>query len=52
MKGALLLTNPAKTALLRPLSATLAVSQPLLWRYLCVRLDVGAWHFGAADRRG
>ncbi|OAM28391.1 peptidase M48 [Eikenella longinqua] len=52
VKGALLLTDPAKTALLRPLSATLAVSQPLLWRYLCVRLDVGAWHFGAADRRG
>ncbi len=52
VKGALLLTEPAKLALLRPLSSTLAVSQPLLWRYLCVRLDMGAWYFGAADRSG
>ena len=52
VNAALLLTDPAKTALLRPLAATLPASSPLLWRYLCVRLDVGAWHFGLADSKG
>ena len=51
VKGALLLTEPAKIALLRPLAATLPVRRPLLWRYLCVRLDVGAWHFGLAGSK-
>ena len=51
VKGALLLTEPAKIALLRPLAATIPVRRPLLWRYLCVRLDVGAWHFGLAGSK-
>lgn len=52
VKAALLLTEPAKVALLRPLSAALPASHPLLWRYLCVRLDMAAWHFGTTDRGG
>jgi len=52
VNAALLLTDPAKTALLRPLAATLPANSPLLWRYLCVRLDVGAWHFGLAGSKG
>ena len=51
VNAALLLTEPAKLALLRPLAATLPVRCPLLWRYLCVRLDIGAWHFGLAGSK-
>ncbi len=46
VKAALLLSETAKTELLRPVAPTLAVNHPLLWRFLCVCLDLGAWHFG------
>lgn len=46
LKAALLLNEPGKNALLQPLAQRLPATHPLLWRLLCVRLDMASWHFG------
>lgn len=46
LKAALLLSESGKSALLRPLAQRLPATHPVLWRLLCVRLDLASWHFG------
>lgn len=46
VRAALLLDEAARVRLLHPLSHTLPATRPLLWRFLCVRLDLAVWHFG------